>query len=78
MSKRELISAVLFGLGFLVCACAVGSLDYLDACGALVGIGEIWAALGKGTIGIAMMAVGMFVGRDLEFEEGELENTDSV
>ncbi|MDE7399425.1 MAG: hypothetical protein K2N06_07835 [Oscillospiraceae bacterium] len=71
MSKRVLIAAALFGLGFLMCAGAVGSLDYLDASGVVLVIGEIWAALGKGAVGIAMMAAGMFVGRDLEFEEGE-------
>lgn len=77
MTKKAIIGAVLFGLGLLVCAGAVGHLDYLEACKIAAEVGEIWAALGKGAVGLVLMAAGMFAARNEEFEEDE-ESEDNL
>lgn len=73
-TKRRLIIAnVLFWCGFLISLCAIGHLDYLNEQRITYGIEEFWFASGKGIVGLILMLVGMFIGRNLEFEEEERE-----
>ncbi len=81
--RRLIITNVLFWLGLLVCAGSVGHLDYLTEQRVAYGIEEFAITSGRGIAGLILMAAGMFVGRNLEFEDGksevdEDENTDSM
>ncbi len=74
MTKREttvrlIITNILFWLGLIVCLCAMGHLDYLDKHCVAYGLDEFWTASAKGIAGLILMAAGMFVGRNLEFDE---------
>lgn len=73
ITRRFVITNVLFWLGLLVCLCSVGRLDYLDEQRITYGIEELWIALGKGIVGLILMLVGMFIGRNLELEDEESE-----
>lgn len=73
-TKRRLIAAsVLIWTGLFVIICATGRLDYLNEQHITYGIEEQWSSLVKGGVGLLLMIAGMFVGRDLEFEDGESE-----
>lgn len=78
--RRLIVTNIMFWLGLLVCICAIGHLDYLNDQHITYGIEELWISLGKGVGGLLLMIAGMFVGRNLEFDDGESdnENTDSV
>ncbi|GEM_PF-3436677 len=74
MTKKEIkirltITNVLFWLGFIVSLCAIGHLDYLNEHCAAYGVDELWEASVKAVVGLSLMAAGMLVGRDLEFDE---------
>ena len=71
--QRLIITNVLFWLGLLVCICAIGHLDYLNDQHITYGIEELWISLGKGVGGLLLMIAGMFVGRNLEFDDEESE-----
>ncbi len=80
MTKREttvrlIITNILFWLGLIVCLCAMGHLDYLTERCVAYEIDEFWMASAKGIAGLILMAAGMFVGRNLEFEN-ESEEVD--
>ncbi|MCM1166796.1 MAG: hypothetical protein NC299_12915 [Lachnospiraceae bacterium] len=47
----------------------MGHLDYLDECRITCSVEEFQAALGKAVFGLALMGAGMFVGRNVEFDE---------
>ncbi len=69
-TKRRLIAAsVLIWTGLFVIICATGRLDYLNEQHITYGIEESWTSLGKGVGGLLLMIAGMYVGRDLEFED---------
>ena len=76
--RRLVIMNVLVWSGMLVCLCSVGRLDYLDEQRITYGLKELWIALGKGVGGLTLMMAGVFVGRDLEFEDesGEADDDD--
>ncbi|MCX4357755.1 MAG: hypothetical protein OSJ43_16330 [Oscillospiraceae bacterium] len=78
--QRLIITNILFWLGLLVLFGAIGHLDYLNDQHITYGIEELWISLGKGVAGLLLMIVGMFVGRNLEFDDGgsDNENTDSM
>lgn len=78
--RRLIITNILFWLGLLVLFGAIGHTDYLNDQHITYGIKELWISLGKGVGGLLLMIAGMFVGRNLEFDDGESdnENTDSV
>jgi len=74
MTKREttvrlIITNLLFWLGLIVCLCAMGRLDYLTERCVAYGLDEFWIASAKGIAGLILMAAGMFVGRNVEFNE---------
>lgn len=73
-SKRRLIVAnIMFWLGLLVLFGAIGHTDYLNDQHITCGIEELWISLGKGSGGLLLMIAGMFVGRNLEFEDEDSE-----
>lgn len=71
--RRLIITNVLFWLGLLVCAGSVGHLDYLTEQRVAYGIEEFAITSARGITGLILMAVGMFVGRNLEFDDEESE-----
>ena len=71
--RRLIITNILFWLGLLVCLGAMGHLDYLDEQRITYGIEELISASVKGVDGLLLMAAGIFVGRNLEFEDEESE-----
>lgn len=71
--RRFIIMNILFCLGILVCFCSTGHLDYLNEQRITYGNEEFWFALGKGVGGVLLMLAGIFVGRNLEFEDEESE-----
>lgn len=78
MSKKEttvrtIVANVLIWGGLLILIAAIGQLDYLAEIHAPYTIADQWISLGKGVAGLAMAVVGTYVGRDLEFEDGESE-----
>lgn len=79
MSKREktirtiLTNALFFG-GMVVCAGAVGRLDFLAECRVTCGVDELWKSVVFGAVGLLMMGAAMVVGRNLEFDEEGEEN----
>lgn len=76
-TKRRLIATnILFWLGLLVCLGAMGHLDYLTEQRVAYGIEEFAITSGRGIAGLILMAAGMFVGRNLEFEESEVDEDD--
>lgn len=73
-TKRRLIATnILFWLGLLVCLGAMGHLDYLTEQRVAYGIEEFAITSGRGIAGLILMAAGMFVGRNLEFDDEESE-----
>ena len=79
--RRLIITNILFWIGFLISLCSIGHLDYLNEYRITYGIEELWIALGKGVGGLVLMLAGMFVGRNLEFEddnENEEANDDDT
>lgn len=74
--RRLIITNVLFWLGLLISLCSIGHLDYLNEQRITYGIEELWIALGKGVGGLVFMIVGMFIGRNLEFEDEESDDND--
>ena len=73
-SKRRLIVAnIMFWLGLLVLFGAIGHTDYLNDQHITCGIEVLWISLGKGSGGLLLMIAGMFVGRNLEFEDEDSE-----
>lgn len=79
--RRLIVTNILFWIGFLISLCAIGHLDYLNEQCITYGIEELWIALGKGVGGLVLMIVGMFIGRNLEFEddnENEEANDDDT
>lgn len=73
-TKRRLIVAnIMFWLGLLVLFGAIGHTDYLNDQHITYGIEELWISLGKGSGGLLLMIAGMFVGRNLEFEDEDSE-----
>ncbi len=71
--RRLIITNVLFWLGLLVCICSIGHTDYLNEHRITYGIEELWISLGIGVGGLLLMIAGMFVGRNLEFDDEESE-----
>lgn len=71
--RRLIITNVLFWIGLLVCAGSVGHLDYLTEHCVAYSIDEFAIASARGIVGLILMAAGMFVGRDLEFDDEESE-----
>lgn len=67
--RRLIIASVLIWTGLLMIICATGRLDYLTDQHITYGIEESWISLGKGVGGLLLMIAGMFVGRDVEFED---------
>lgn len=67
--RRLIITNILFWLGLLVLFSAIGHLDYMNDQHITYGIKESWISFGKGVGGLLLMIAGMFVGRDLEFED---------
>lgn len=79
MSKKEtkrrlIIMGVLFWLGLLVCLGALGHLDYLTEQRMPYGIKEFAVTSVKEIIGIVLMTIGVYVGRDLEFDDEDEES----
>lgn len=71
--RRLIITNILFWLGLLVCLGAIGHLDYLTEQHITYGIEEFAITSAKGITGLILMAAGMLVGRNLEFEDEESE-----
>ncbi|WP_302128791.1 hypothetical protein [Bacteroides congonensis] len=71
--RRLIITNILFWLGLLVLFGAIGHMDYLNDQHITYGIKELWISLGKGVGGLLLMVAGMYVGRNLEFEDEESE-----
>jgi len=71
--QRLIITNILFWLGLLVLFGAIGHTDYLNDQHITYGIKELWTSLGKGVDGLLLMIAGMYVGRNLEFEDEESE-----
>lgn len=71
--RRLIVTNILFWLGLLVLFGAIGHTDYLDDQHITYGIEELWISLGTGIGGLLLMIAGMFVGRNLEFDDEESE-----
>ena len=71
--RRLIITNILFWLGLLVLFGEIGHMDYLNDQHITYGIKELWISLGKGVGGLLLMVAGMYVGRNLEFEDEESE-----
>lgn len=78
IKRRLVITNILFWVGFLVCVCSIGHLDYLTEQRVAYGIDEFAIASAKGIVGLILMVAGMFVGRNLEFEDEESEVDEDV
>lgn len=76
IKRRYVAMNVLFWLGFLVCVCSTGHLDYLTEKCIAYTPDEFAVASVKGIVGLILMAAGMFVGRNLEFEDEESNESD--
>lgn len=71
--RRLIVTNIMFWLGLLVLFGAIGHTDYLNDQHITYGIEELWISLGKGVGGLLLMIAGMFVGRDLEFDNEKSE-----
>lgn len=71
--RRIIVTNILFWLGLLVLFGAIGHMDYLNDQRITYGIKELWISLGKGVGGLLLMIAGMYVGRNLEFDDAESE-----
>lgn len=74
--RRLIVTNVLFWLGALISLSAIGHLDYLNEQRITYGIEEFWFASGKGIVGLILMLIGTFIGRNLEFEDKESDDND--
>lgn len=77
IKRRLVITNILFWIGFIVCVFSMGHLDYLTEKRVAYSIDEFAITSARGIVGLILMAAGMFVGRNLEFEDEESEADDN-